>query len=69
VPDELWGQRLVAAVTVADGHRADVAAAVDQACRALARHKRPKAVHVVDELPLGATGKIDRRAVARLLAR
>ena len=68
LPDDLWGQRLVAAVTVADGHRSDVVARADLACRELASHKRPKAVHVVDELPLGATGKIDRRAVARLLA-
>jgi acyl-CoA synthetase (AMP-forming)/AMP-acid ligase II len=68
VPDALWGQRLVVAVTVTGTEPAEVVSEVDRACLSLARHKRPKEVHVLDALPLGATGKIDRRAVARLLS-
>jgi acyl-CoA synthetase (AMP-forming)/AMP-acid ligase II len=64
LPDPLWGQRLVVAVV---GELGDPEAVVARACVGLAPHKRPKEVHVLPELPLGATGKIDRRAVARLL--
>ena len=38
------------------------------AARALAPHQRPRRVITLDALPLGPTGKIDRRAVAALLA-
>ncbi|MEZ5382925.1 MAG: class I adenylate-forming enzyme family protein [Microthrixaceae bacterium] len=34
----------------------------------LARHKLPESMVVVDRLPLGATGKVDRRALADLVA-
>lgn len=61
VPDDLWGQRLE--IVVAAAVPTDIGEAVMRACSTLAPHKRPKRVHVRGELPLGATGKIDRRAV------
>jgi long-chain acyl-CoA synthetase len=56
VDDERWGQRVCAAV-VGTASPADVKAwAADR----LAPAKRPKDVHVVDELPRTATGKVRR---------
>jgi fatty-acyl-CoA synthase len=61
VPDEDFGQRLAAYVVRrpgasvdADGLRAHVAAQ-------LARHKVPRDVEFVDELPRTSTGKLVRR--------
>jgi acyl-CoA synthetase (AMP-forming)/AMP-acid ligase II len=58
VPDERWGQRVVAYVVPADP--ALTAAECERHCRAhpmLADYKRPRAYRFVDELPLTATGK------------
>jgi long-chain acyl-CoA synthetase len=69
VPDEDWGERLVAAVVAwpgatldGDGLRQDLATRVSRA-------KVPKVVRVVDELPRTATGKVRRTgdALAALL--
>ena len=56
VDDERWGQRVCAAV-VGDATVADVTA---HAQAHLAGYKRPKQVHLVDELPHTATGKLQR---------
>lgn len=63
LPDPTWGQRLVVAVTVAGAAPQDVSAAVRRAADDLPAHQRPKEIHVVETMPLGATGKIDRRAL------
>jgi long-chain acyl-CoA synthetase len=58
LPDEEWGERIVAFVVPAAGARIDQAA-LDQRCLdAIARHKRPKEYRVVDELPRNAAGKV-----------
>lgn len=66
VPDQHWGQCVVAVVVTSDGAapslqdlRASVAAALGPA-------SAPRQVVVVDALPLRGPGKPDRRAVARL---
>jgi O-succinylbenzoic acid--CoA ligase len=64
VPDPEWGSRLVAAVVPA--HPAS-ARAVDQLGdlveQSLGRAARPRAIHMVDVLPMLESGKVDRRAV------
>ncbi|MDO5534558.1 MAG: AMP-binding protein [Propionibacteriaceae bacterium] len=65
VPDERWGQRVVA---VTDGVRPDPDA-VRAATASLAPAERPKDVLVLQPLPLRPTGKVDRRAVAEYAAR
>lgn len=62
VDDARWGQVLVAAITTRDGtlRRADLRRVVGAR---LARHKRPRRYIVLDALPLGRTGKIDRDGV------
>jgi acyl-CoA synthetase (AMP-forming)/AMP-acid ligase II len=56
VPDDRWGQRVVAAV-VGTVTEADVAA---WAAERLAPYKRPKEVLVVDDIPHTPTGKVRR---------
>ncbi len=58
VPDERWGEVGRALVEVEPGAEVD-AESVRRHCRArLAAYKVPAAVHVVEELPRGATGKV-----------
>jgi long-chain acyl-CoA synthetase len=60
VPDERWGQKVCVAV-VGSVTEPEVVAY----CAAnLAPYKRPKVVHLADQLPLTHSGKVDRRRVA-----
>ncbi|MEO1063584.1 MAG: AMP-binding protein [Actinomycetota bacterium] len=68
VPDDDFGQRLAAMIVTRDGSELD-----DDAVRAivrgqLARHKVPRDVRFVDELPRNTTGKLLRGAVAEAFA-
>ena len=60
IPDETWGQ-IVCAVLVTIGLTDALAARL---ATRLAPFKRPRRIVVVDSLPLGPTGKIDRAAAA-----
>ena len=61
VPDARWGQLVAAAVVAAAGF--DRAALVAHLA-ALGPHHRPRRLAIVDALPLGPSGKVDRRAAA-----
>jgi long-chain acyl-CoA synthetase len=66
VPDEEWGERVVAFVVPA-GSRLDPAA-LDRRCLAeIARHKRPKEYHVIDALPRNTAGKVLKRELRAML--
>jgi O-succinylbenzoic acid--CoA ligase len=68
VADEAWGQRVAAAVVLCDGASSTKAELIEF-CRArLAGYKQPRVLHFVDSLPQTASGKIERRAVVRLMA-
>ncbi len=67
VPDEEWGEQ-VAAVVAATAPL-DPAVLRDWARERLARHAVPKQWVIVADLPLLATGKVDREAVERLARR
>jgi long-chain acyl-CoA synthetase len=64
VPDDRTGEAVVAYVVAADAPAPDpqaLAGAVRTACeRSLARFKVPSRVEVVDQLPHGATGKVQK---------
>lgn len=65
VPDDQWGERIEAHVTLACANPvsdAELAAAFD-AATTLPRNLMPKRYHVHDALPTGPTGKIYRRAL------
>jgi acyl-CoA synthetase (AMP-forming)/AMP-acid ligase II len=69
VADQVLGEQPVAYVVPDAGWLAeDVETALREACAAeLPRHKRPSALRLVPELPLGPTGKISRRRLKDLV--
>jgi len=69
VPDDEWGQVVVAAVVLRAGHDGpDLAAVRALVGDRLGAAHAPRRLVVVDSLPLRGPGKIDRRAVAQLAA-
>ena len=69
VPDEKWGE-VVAVALVLESDASSASAAPDdvsnlltEACESLTPFKRPRGFLVVEELPLNATGKVDRNAL------
>jgi acyl-CoA synthetase (AMP-forming)/AMP-acid ligase II len=70
LPDERWGEAVVAAVVLRDGQDAETATTESitaEAGRRLARFKVPKRVVVVDDLPVNAGGKVDKVELRRRL--
>ncbi len=68
-PDEVLGARPVAYVIPAPGYGADIERALRVACDAsLPKYKRPGAYYLVEQMPLGPTGKVQRRRLAELAA-
>ncbi len=63
VPDEHWGEMVVAFVVAAPGRELRENAVVDACRSALAGYKLPKRVIGLDALPVNATGKVDRRGL------
>ncbi|WET78848.1 AMP-binding protein [Amycolatopsis sp. QT-25] len=59
VPDEKYGEELMAWVRMREGAEPLTAEAVREFCEGkLARHKIPRYVHVVEEFPMTVTGKV-----------
>ncbi|WP_109561752.1 o-succinylbenzoate--CoA ligase [Mycolicibacillus koreensis] len=70
VPDDRWGQRVVAAVVVADGHTAPTLAALrGHVAQTLEVTAAPRELHLVSALPRRGIGKVDRAALARRFGR
>jgi long-chain acyl-CoA synthetase len=66
-PDPEKGEEVVAVVAVRPGADVDEATLMAHAAERLARYKYPREVRVVDAVPVTSVGKIDRRAVRRLV--
>ena len=63
VPDEKWGEVVVAFVQARPGATVDVGA-LKARCRGhLSGYKRPTAIHVLETLPKSAVGKLDKRSL------
>jgi fatty-acyl-CoA synthase len=74
VPDERYGEELMAWIVMKPDHPALTVEAVREFCREqLAHYKVPRYVHVVDSFPMTVTGKIRkvemREAALRILGR
>jgi long-chain acyl-CoA synthetase len=67
VPDDEWGERVVAAVVAWPGVDLDAAALGALLARSLRRAEVPKTITVVDDLPRTATGKVRRVGLADAL--
>ena len=61
VPDERWGERVVAVVRPRPGSTPDVDALAEHCHTLLARYKAPREVHLVDEITRSPSGKADYR--------
>jgi acyl-CoA synthetase (AMP-forming)/AMP-acid ligase II len=69
VPDQVFGERPVAYIVpaAASDPAVSLTAALHQACKTgLPRHKRPSEIVVVEQLPLGPTGKLARYRLREL---
>ncbi|WP_199043313.1 long-chain-fatty-acid--CoA ligase [Glycomyces salinus] len=64
VPHEVHGQEIHAAVLPDEGVSPDAAAIVAHMKEKVAAYKYPRVVHVVDELPIGPSGKVVKRRLA-----
>ncbi|MEA2258837.1 MAG: long-chain acyl-CoA synthetase [Acidobacteriaceae bacterium] len=62
-PDGIYGERLIAFVSLRSGALAKEQELKEHARRRLADHKVPGIFVFLDSLPKGATGKIQRRAL------
>jgi acyl-CoA synthetase (AMP-forming)/AMP-acid ligase II len=64
IPDEEWGEKVAAIVTLNSGYENTDALTLQEHCRTrLASFKKPEIIHFVDELPHNATGKILKKAL------
>jgi fatty-acyl-CoA synthase len=65
LPDDDWGERVVALIVPAAGRAPDVEE-IQSTCREqLAAYKRPKEIRLVDELPVTPYGKVDKKSLRR----
>ncbi len=60
VPDERFGEQVAAAVMARPGAALDVAELAEYVSSRLARHKVPRYWRIVDELPMNASGKVQK---------
>jgi long-chain acyl-CoA synthetase len=62
VPDEEWGERVVAFIVPAPASStkaSDLRQALEEHClESMARYKRPKEYHLVSQLPRNGAGKV-----------
>lgn len=68
IPDTEWGERVVAAVVVRDGHKATEEELRDLVRAKLRSTKTPERIDFRDELPFNDTGKLLRRVLREELA-
>jgi fatty-acyl-CoA synthase len=65
VPDADWGERLEVALIPTSEHESGEGRFATAIAGVLGSYKRPKAVHVLDELPLTPFGKFDKKELRR----
>ena len=66
LPDDKWGERVEAAITLRPGAKADPEELIEFVRQALGPVKTPKAIHILDDLPRSVVGKVQRREVRDL---
>ena len=66
VPDQRWGERIVAAVIVREPVGAEDLIA--HCHERIARYKAPKEIHFVDALPMTSSGKVRKATLRQQLA-
>ncbi|MCX7071779.1 MAG: long-chain-fatty-acid--CoA ligase [Gammaproteobacteria bacterium] len=69
LPDEKWGERVVAMIMPSDGHKPTQDEIIAHCRQHIAGYKVPKEVRLVEAFPMTATGKVLKRVVRDELAR
>ena len=69
VPDELYGEEVAAFIVLQGGASVSEQEVIEFCRERLADFKCPKRVYFVDDIPKGPTGKLLKRALARLIPR
>ena len=67
VPDEEWGETVVAVVSLADGHEVTIDAVREHAATRIARYKLPRRLQIVQAVPRNASGKLDKLSIRALV--
>jgi acyl-CoA synthetase (AMP-forming)/AMP-acid ligase II len=65
IPDELYGEEVVAFVVLKDGEKTDAEELINFCRERLADYKCPKIIRIVKEIPKGPTGKLLKRELAK----
>ncbi len=65
VPDPKWGEAVTAFIAARPGEHVDPEEISKTVRAQKGSHQTPKAIHIVDELPKTAAGKIDKKALRR----
>jgi acyl-CoA synthetase (AMP-forming)/AMP-acid ligase II len=60
MPDDVWGELPAAAVVLRADRSATADDLLDHCAGQIARHKRPRAIFVIDAIPRTAAGKTQR---------
>ena len=60
LPDEKWGEVVVAAIAMKEGKSLELADLRSFASQSLAKYKIPTVLHIVDELPRNPAGKVQK---------
>ena len=63
LPNEKWGEVVVAFVQAKPGHRIDIEALKARCAQNLSGYKRPTHIEVLEELPKNAVGKLDKKSL------
>jgi long-chain acyl-CoA synthetase len=66
-PDERRGEEVVAFVALSEPDAVSEAELLEWARQRIGGYKYPREVHIIDAIPLTAVGKLDRKALRRLL--
>ena len=64
VPDDDLGQRIAAFVVLNPGETKNPDTLVAFVAKRLSPHKRPRAIHFLEELPRNAMGKVQKKQLA-----
>lgn len=67
VPDPLYGQQIVAGVVMKPGEVGDEIELIEFCCHRLGRFKTPQRILLLDELPKGPSGKLQRLRLLNLI--
>ena len=67
IPHKTLGEDIAAAVVLKDGQTADTTAIRSFASERLAAFKVPRKIIILEEIPKGATGKVQRISLAEKL--